>query len=113
MGGSGSHEGRVEVLHNGAWGTVCGFGWDLQEATVVCRQLGYGRGVPAHYAFGGIGTIWYSNVNCNGSEASLTQCDHHGGEDFCVLSEDAGVICASESGYKWCEVCAVRREGTE
>ena len=98
VGGSGPHEGRVEVLHNGAWGTVCSFSWDLQDASVVCRQLGYGRAVAALDAYvGGSGPIWYDNVRCSGSEASLTQCAHHGlGVHTCAHSRDVGVICASE-----------------
>ena len=98
--GSSESEGRVEVFHRGRWGTVCSDGWDLRDATVVCRQLGYGTAVeaPRFAAFGeGSGPIWYDHVNCNGSEASLTQCAHRGlGVHDCDHWQDAGVICASE-----------------
>ena len=100
VGGSGPHEGRVEVYHNGTWGTVCHHFWDLQDAMVVCRQLGYGTAVGAlgFAAFGeGRGPIWYSNVQCSGHEANLVQCAHSGlGVHNCNHSRDAGVICASE-----------------
>ena len=100
VGGSRESEGRVEVLHSGRWGTVCSRGWDLRDATVVCRQLGYGTavGAPGGAAFErGSGPIWYDNVNCNGSETSLTLCAHRGlGVHYCDHSKDAGVICAGE-----------------
>ena len=41
VGGSGPHEGRVEVCFNSQWGRVCPNLWDNNDATVVCRQLGY------------------------------------------------------------------------
>ena len=41
--GSGlEHEGRLEVLYNGVWGTVCADDFSDVDAAVFCNQLGYG-----------------------------------------------------------------------
>ena len=71
VGGTHAFEGRVEVYHDGAWGTVCDDSWGFEEAEVVCRQLGRVRAISHHCCaeYGaGSGTIWMDNVACNGDE---------------------------------------------
>uniref|UniRef100_A0A8C3URQ1 Soluble scavenger receptor cysteine-rich domain-containing protein SSC5D n=1 Tax=Catharus ustulatus TaxID=91951 RepID=A0A8C3URQ1_CATUS len=90
--------GRVEVLHEGRWGTVCERGWDLRDAQVVCRQLGCGQALeaPGGARFGrGSGQVWLSDLTCAGSERHLGQCPGPTwGNNTCGHGEDAGVVCA-------------------
>ena len=98
VGGSHSYEGRVEVYHSGQWGTVCDDYWDINDGSVVCRQLGY-RGAAqvwprAHFGRG-TGQIWMDNLRCTGNETFLSECTFPGwGAHNCQHYEDAGVTCA-------------------
>ena len=92
-------EGRVEVFYKGMWGTVCDDNWDLDNANVVCRQLGFAGAVAANKsaAFGrGQGPIWLDEVQCTGDESSLMECRNNGwGINNCNHDEDAGVMCTT------------------
>uniref|UniRef100_A0A8D0ABC9 SRCR domain-containing protein n=1 Tax=Sander lucioperca TaxID=283035 RepID=A0A8D0ABC9_SANLU len=100
LAGSTLCSGRVEIYYNNIWGTVCDDDWDLNDAEVVCRQLGCGTALSAPQSahFGeGTGQIWLDDVACSGSERSVTLCQHRGlGTHNCNHGEDAGVVCSGE-----------------
>ena len=89
--------GRVELWYSEQWNTVCDDSWDINDATVVCRQLGYQGAAFAHQSayFGqGLGRILLDNLQCTGTETSLFRCTHNGLYNHnCVHGEDAGVTC--------------------
>ena len=117
VGGSGPHEGRVEVCVNEAWGTICSGGWNNADSNVVCKQTG---NVPLgllhirkskmimyiiiyvlggrYKSFGpGTGPILLSNVGCTGKELSLLECRQQScGAISCSHSIDVGVVCQSK-----------------
>ena len=97
--GTSAYEGRVEILHNNEWGTVCDDDWDLQDATVVCEQLFGTDALEAKTSafFGqGSGTVWMDAVSCAGDEAALSECSFDGwGNHDCGHNEDAGVVCST------------------
>uniref|UniRef100_A0AC11DKC6 CD6 molecule n=1 Tax=Ovis aries TaxID=9940 RepID=A0AC11DKC6_SHEEP len=97
VGGGSPCEGRVEMLQHGQWGSVCDDTWDLEDAHVVCRQLGCGWAVQAlpglHFA-PGQGRIHWDQVNCTGLETYLWDCPGLPGNGYCGHKEDAGVVCS-------------------
>ena len=115
------YEGRVEVYHNGEWGTVCDDGWDLNDANVVCNELDYGPAITArHNAFYGEGSgkIWLNDLNCVATEKSIRTCSHRGWRiGNCTHSEDAGVKCSTGKMvvptvilYTYVYVCITRQK---
>ncbi|XP_013361603.1 PREDICTED: scavenger receptor cysteine-rich type 1 protein M130-like [Chinchilla lanigera] len=116
-GGPGRCAGRVEVLQGGSWGTVCDDAWDLQDAHVVCGQLGCGHALSApggSYFGSGSGPIWMDELGCLGNESALWQCPSPGwGQHDCGHKEDAGVFCSELMDVrlqKYGQPCAGRLE---
>ncbi|XP_041485962.1 deleted in malignant brain tumors 1 protein-like, partial [Lytechinus variegatus] len=99
--GSSGNEGRVEVMYGGSWGTVCDDEWDLNDARVICRMLGFEGALdaPGSATFGqGSGDILLDSIGCTGTEDNLAECIHKGiGDHDCAHTEDAGVVCYSGS----------------
>ena len=101
------HAGRVEIyanrtggLDNAQWWTVCDDYWDIQDARVICRQLGYPDAVAAplsaHYGQG-TGPIWLDNVQCLGNESDIFACEHiEIDNQNCEHLQDASVECSSK-----------------
>ncbi|CAG2194239.1 Hemicentin-1,Neurotrypsin,Scavenger receptor cysteine-rich domain superfamily protein,Coadhesin,Adhesion G protein-coupled receptor B3,Thrombospondin-2,Thrombospondin-1,Mucin-like protein,Scavenger receptor cysteine-rich type 1 protein M160,Scavenger receptor cysteine-rich type 1 protein M130,A disintegrin and metalloproteinase with thrombospondin motifs adt-1,Adhesion G protein-coupled receptor B1,Deleted in malignant brain tumors 1 protein [Mytilus edulis] len=94
--GSHSREGRLEIFHNGIWGSVCDDSFDYPDASVACRQLGFRclSEVQTYTQGGYTSQIWMDNVGCNGLETSLKKCSHNGwGINNCGSHENVGIRC--------------------
>ena len=107
------------MFFEGSWGTVCDDLWDLSNARVVCRMLGYQDAVRAVTGAGygqGSGSIILDNVQCLGTERNLAECSHHGyGNHNCEHREDAGAVCANGEilylvSYMLCKIWRRQRQ---
>ena len=100
VGGPTERSGRVEIGFNNTWGTVCDQNWDINDALVVCRMLGYSTAVAATMRSSfprSEGRIWLTNVACTGIEKGIHECIHSGwgviSSYSCSHDREAGVVC--------------------
>ena len=92
----------MEIYYNHTWGTVCDDYWDINDAHVVCRQLGFHAALSA-YGIARYGqattSILLDDIDCLGNELSLLTCQHSGIRNHnCDHSEDASVQCEQNGG---------------
>ena len=91
-----NYAGRVEVFYQGKWGKICRGTWDLNDAKVVCRQLGF-RSALAEFI--GMNTrddtisVVMSDVACTGQESVLASCKRRQGKHQCWSNIGAQALC--------------------
>ena len=88
----------VMVYHSGSWRYVCDDLWGIDDANVVCRQVGLGLASSAPTRITVADSFWLDNVQCSGSESSLSDCtSNEWGSENCGTTEGAGAVCTGSS----------------
>jgi len=100
-----SKYGRLEMVSDGKWGTICESGFDKKAAEVACRSLGFrSAGWVSNYfkiSKGNIGNlmietgrkIHFSNFECNGEENGLMECKYNGADELpCMCTQEHDVV---------------------
>ncbi|XP_063094347.1 scavenger receptor cysteine-rich type 1 protein M130-like [Cavia porcellus] len=90
--------GRVEILYQGSWATICDDSWSMSEAHVVCRQIDCGAAVSATLV-GYFGSrpesIHLNNPDCTGKETHVWRCPSWSWyQHNCTRWPAAGVFCS-------------------
>ncbi|CAM5078801.1 unnamed protein product [Natator depressus] len=91
-------DGRVEISLRGVWGRVLDDQWDMNDASVVCRELQCGAAEKAYNppkSERGTGPVGLRRVQCAGNETNLTLCIISTSEaEQAGIAEDVGVVCS-------------------
>ena len=93
--------GRLEIFINSTWGSICADNFNLTDANVACRQMGFAGAILTETSFhtrygrGREGPIWLDEVNCNNQNLlHILSCSNAGiGEHDCDHYSDVAVEC--------------------
>lgn len=96
--------GRLEIYINSTWGSICADNFDMDEANVACRQLGYQGAISTETSFhtpygrGTEGPIWLDEVGCEDESIQhILSCANIGiGEHDCDHFSDVAVTCIDQ-----------------
>ena len=90
----------MEVYYAGKGGTINYYEWDINDARVVCRQLGYSTALMAGYRLFCSAAVpdWFTNFRCYGNESSLDQCswDFYPRAGYASYKDCGNVICKDQ-----------------
>ncbi|XP_065274220.1 antigen WC1.1-like [Emys orbicularis] len=91
-------DGRVEISLRDVWSRVLDDQWDMNDASVVCRQLQCGVAEKAYNppkSERGTGPVGLRSVQCAGNETNLTLCITSTSQaEQPGIAEDVGVVCS-------------------
>ena len=98
IGGDTEYEGTIELCLQGKWGSICHNAWGVNDANVVCKQLGYSAAgnTPYYAAFYGpsSGAVLLNQVQCTGAESTIIECPVDSSPPTtCTHLQDAAVAC--------------------
>ena len=102
--GNSTQQGRVEICFDNTYGLICRGLWNEPDAQVVCRQLGFSTDgasaldVPDD---GSSGPVYLNNVQCEGDEMNITECDFDSNVLTCDQHQYAGVSCNGKHVYEY------------
>ena len=95
---------RLDIFHDGEFGSICDDSVQQATAVIACRQLGFategarvqvgGQGYGATGTTPGTGQIWLDELRCTGEEETIADCPHNPwGNHNCIHAEDLGLCC--------------------
>ncbi|XP_053386941.1 deleted in malignant brain tumors 1 protein-like [Mercenaria mercenaria] len=96
--GIGLSDGRVEILINDTWGTICSSSFGSYEANAICSILGY-TGYTAYYTnantYGeGTGPIFVNELDCPYQAIDFNNCTYVV-DSLCSHYSDVAVVCTN------------------
>ncbi|XP_048012249.1 scavenger receptor cysteine-rich domain-containing group B protein-like [Megalobrama amblycephala] len=93
--------GRLEILDNQTWVSVCAAAFDQQDAEVVCRELDCGAPVQVlgEDVFGkGDAQMWTQEIQCRGNESQIHLCPTSPShENHCLHEHNISLLCTGNS----------------
>ncbi len=92
--------GVVELCVNETFGSLCDSGWDDEDGSVVCKQLGFSQHGAIHlngHLFTGFtsSSVREGSYSCAGSESKLEMCAYQSATT-CTQLVGAAVVCQGE-----------------